>query len=110
VRTNSLLKKALESNLEPNLDKLGEPEIFIVKKICSLREVLKSISGSYQTHQLAYYTLELAKNFHSYYAKNKIIDQDNVKTSQSRLFITKLVQETIGVCLDLLGISKPEKM
>jgi len=109
VRTISLIKKG-SSIGEPKQITLGLPEITLLKKICSLPELLKSISNSYATHQLSYYTLELAKSFHHYYATNKIIDESNLETSQSRLLMTKIVKQTLALCLDLLGLSKPEKM
>ena len=89
---------------------ITQNEIELLKKICSLESLLKTITKNYQTHLLAYYTLELAKSFHSYYNANKIIDPENIPVSQMRLLIVGLVRKTLGQCLDLLGLSKPEKM
>ena len=112
VRTNSLLEKAKDNGLTPSSDNviISSPEIKIIKKICSLEPILTSIGKSYQTHMLAYYTLELAKHFHTYYASNRIVDTENKETSQSRLFIVKIVQQTLALCLDLLGLDKPKNM
>lgn len=121
VRTNSLLVKgkeneALKSFVE-NLEagkivdvSLGDAEKELVKKMCSLESILATIATSYQTHLLTYYTLELARSFHAYYATNKIIDPENLETSKSRLFLTKLMQQTLATCLDLLGLQKPKRM
>jgi len=116
VRTNSIFEKAKEYDELKDFEKahLGDDpnnkEIEILKKICSLKHLLKVISENYQTHLLAYYTLELSKIFHNYYASNKIIDTENIEISKNRLFLTKLIQQTLGTCLDLLGLSKPERM
>ncbi|MCK4517386.1 arginine--tRNA ligase [Candidatus Babeliales bacterium] len=112
VRTNSLLTKAKEDKIAPatKITALEAPEIKVLKKICSLETILRSIESTYQTHMLAYYTLELAKTFHAYYANNKIIDLENLETSQSRLALVKLLNQTFALCLDLLGLSKPERM
>jgi len=113
VRTKSLLNKASENtelkNIEISTD-LSQDEINVLKKICSLEEVLRVIEQSYQTHMLSYYAIELAKTFHNYYARNKIIDANNIEQSKTRLFLVQLVRNTLGICLDLLGLSKPEKM
>lgn len=128
VRTNSLLKKAQDhEHLAPFIAKLKDKtidpdailkageyfsadEIALLKKICSFDSVLQTIVSSYQTHLLSYYTLELAKEFHAYYARNKIIDPDHSHLSESRLVLVKLIQQTLSLCLELLGVSKPEVM
>ena len=126
VRTNSLLAKAAETEfLKPFVNNLSskvipsvneeltdmtDADISVLKKICSLSTILETIETTYQTHLLTYYTLELAKTFHNYYAHNKIIDLDNLENSKRRLLLTKLIQETLAICLDLLGLSKPKRM
>ncbi len=89
---------------------LGDDEINVIKKIASLYDVLRSVAASYQTHQLAYYSWELAHAFHTYYASNRIVDADNKQITQKRLLLTKVVHDMLGVCLNLLGVSCPEKM
>lgn len=127
VRTGSLLEKA---KVDPQLksfidgfnpeqlrnDKHGlfkfinKDEIAVVKKIISLQEILNSIASGYHTHLLSYYSLELAHKFHNYYSNNRIIDLQNIEQSKSRLFLTMLVRDCFDICLNLLGLSKPEKM
>jgi arginyl-tRNA synthetase len=111
VRTGSLLEKAAAVGLEAaeamNTD---EAEIKLIKKICSLSSLLRTIAKTYQTHLLAYYTLELAQTFHNYYASNKIVDAENEIVSRNRLCITKLSRQTLELCLDLLGLTKPKRM
>lgn len=134
VRTHALLEKAsLNDSLNDEVQKvrtylnnngsataasrahelaihLSDSEKSLIKKICSLEEIITSIEKSYQTHLLSYYTLELAQQFHGYYATHQIIDVQNPEISKRRLFIVGLVRSTLGLCLDLLGLDKPEKM
>jgi len=128
VRTNSLFSKAAQEKQlltfantlqTKSIDEkiitdatttIETDEVELIKKIHSLGPLLNTIASNYQTHLLSYYTLELARIFHKYYAENKIIDIENIQTSKSRLLLTKLIQQTLGLCLDLLGVSKPEKM
>ena len=113
VRTKSLMEKAKEHDALTRaltLSTASNDDIALIKKICSLEQVLHTIRNSYQTHLLAYYTLELAQVFHNYYAHNKIVNPDNVDVSRNRLYLVALVRQTLATCLNLLGISKPEKM
>ena len=115
VRTKSIIEK---SKLTPELDNItaqdaqfiSTPEHLLLKKIISLKELLQNISANYQTHVLAYYTIELATAFHSYYSKNRVIDLENINNSRGRLLLIIELRDTLGLCLDILGLSKPERM
>ena len=115
VRTKSILSKAeaepvfREISYEDSVH-IGSPEYMLIKKIASLRELLKSINTNYQTHMLAYYTIELAQTFHTYYSHNRVIDTAAIEQSRGRLFVVDVVRQTLKMCFDLLGISAPEKM
>ncbi|MFI5333510.1 MAG: arginine--tRNA ligase, partial [Candidatus Babeliales bacterium] len=115
VRTGSIFAKAAQSTelhdiTTNDAQYIGQEEQLLIKKIAALRPLLESIAHTYQTHVLTYYALELAQTFHSYYAKNKVIDLDNLNQSRGRLLMVQLTRNTLGMTFDLLGISKPEKM
>lgn len=115
VRTKSILQKSQEvaefaSITEKDAQHITETESLLLKKIMALKDLLESIEKNNQTHALSYYVVELAQQFHSYYSKHKVIDPSTVNQSRGRLLMVSLVQSTIEVCLDLLGIDKPEKM
>ncbi len=92
------------------LQSWGQNEFGLIKKFASLSDILEVISKSYQTHLLSYYAFELAHKFHNYYANNRIVDVQNLQLSKSRLFLVILLESMLAINLDLLGISKPEKM
>jgi len=128
VRINSILNKAEQENelidclrllketgidgslLDIFVKNIGPEERSVIKKIITLQDALRGIAKTYQTHVLAYYALELATKFHTYYANNKVVDSSNITVSKSRLFVVILVKQTLEICLDLLGLNKPEKM
>jgi arginyl-tRNA synthetase len=115
VRTNSILQKAAQEKDLQNIDKadnthLDREEALIIKKIAALKDLLESISENKQTHLLTYYVLELATLFHKYYAQNRVIDLEHIEKSKARLYLIKMVNNTLHTCLTLLGISCPEKM
>lgn len=99
-----------ELHESPGFHKFGDDEIALLKKVCSLRDILLTISGGFQTNLIASFAHELSAQFHSYYNSNKVVDPENPETSKSRLMVVQIVQNTLGVTLDLMGLSKPEKM
>jgi arginyl-tRNA synthetase len=115
VRIKSIREKAYAYEefhrlTSEDIQGLGAAEGLLLKKVASLKEHLESIQHSYQTHQLAYYTIELAQAFHTYYSHHKVIDTDHVAQSRARLVLLEIVESTLKTCFDLLGISAPEKM
>ncbi len=115
VRTGSIEHKAnehtkLQNITAKDLDNLTFDDDLLIKKIVELKELLSAIGINQQTHLLAYYSYELAQTFNKYYNKNRVIDLDDIKTSRARLALVAIVRTALTVCLDLLGISKPEKM
>lgn len=115
VRIKSILEKAQENkelrdiNLK-DAEHLTPSEHILLKKILSLKELLKNIGSNFQTHLLTYYILELAQLFHSYYNKNRVIDMDNVPVSRARLLVLEQLQRTFELVARLLEIKTPEKM
>lgn len=115
VRTGSILEKAAEVAELANITQadalyLSKEEQFLLKKIVSLRTTLKEINDGYHTHALAYYVLELAHAFHSYYAAHRVINPQDINTSRGRLLAITLLRQTFKTCLDLLGIHAPQRM
>jgi arginyl-tRNA synthetase len=89
---------------------MGEHEFAVLRKIAQMQDILSSVAFGYQTHLLSYYTWELAQAFHNYYTNNKVVDIENIGQSKVRLFTVILAKDALEICLDLLGLSKPEKM
>ncbi len=115
VRTGSILKNAekepaLAGISEMSIAELSDADKLLIKKCASLISVLETIATTHQTHLLAYYTHELAQCFNRYYAKNRVIDLENISVSKTRLALVTIIRNTLETCLDLLGLGKPTKM
>jgi arginyl-tRNA synthetase len=114
VRTKSILDKAQEAGfkISPDLtmSAVGSDEALLIKKIASLKAILHDIGKHFQTHILAYYTVELAQLFSKYYAKHRIVDTESSQTSNDRLALVTMVRNTLELCFNLMRISKPERM
>jgi arginyl-tRNA synthetase len=115
VRTKSIIQKAQETigytgAKAEDARAIGDAEHLLLKKIVSLRSILETICTTHQTHLLTYYILELAHIFHSYYGKNRVVDEQNHEQSKGRLLVIQVLQDTFKTVLTLLGISCPERM
>lgn len=116
VRMNSVLNKAKAEGFEASGDcsalvtHFGADDRMLVKKIVSLSDTLQAIASSHSTHLMALYAHELATTFHAYYTRNKIIDASQPEVTQLRLCLVGLTHQTLDICLDLLGLTKPERM
>jgi arginyl-tRNA synthetase len=127
VRIASLLEKATHEGFDDFVDQcrqgtvakadlhalmphFGADDRDLLKKMAILNDILRTIVSSHQTHILSYYALELAQQLHAYYTRNKIIDTKQPGLSKFRMLMVASVQKTLGLCLDLLGVSKPERM
>jgi len=112
VRTLSILQKAKELNLTANITagSCTPEEIAVLKKIIGLSMALNTVATQYATHTLATYALDLAQVFHNFYTNNRIIDTALPETTTRRLALVSVVQQTLGLTLDLLGLSRRESM
>lgn len=115
VRINSVLKKAagipeFKEFGPEDAQHLTEHERILIRKIAALKSLINVMCATYQTHQLTYYTLELAQLLHGYYNRVKVLDQTHPEQSRARLLVIKQVHETLGMTFGLMGISKPEQM
>jgi arginyl-tRNA synthetase len=115
VRTGSIIGKAAQDERLRDINAvdaqfIGEQESFLLKKMIFLEQLLHDISINHQTHLLTYYVLELAQLFHRYYSHVRVIDLDDINKTRGRLLVVTLVRTTIATVLELLGISRPDKM
>ncbi len=95
-----------------DLTLLSAEEIELAKRAIGIAEVVESAVESLEPHRIPFYLLELAGEFHRYYNKpaNHIINVDDRKLSQARLFLAQVLRDTIAGGLELLGVSAPDRM
>ncbi|MEW6145205.1 MAG: arginine--tRNA ligase [Thermodesulfobacteriota bacterium] len=113
ARIRSLFRKAEEegaSESASSLHLLSRPEeVDLVKKLLLYPDIVKDSAESLAPHKVAYYLQELASDFHGYYNKFRIVDDDR-DLSGARLYLVRCVQTVLSNGLKLLGISAPERM
>lgn len=113
ARINSIFNKAAESALDPSSESihlLGNPEeVELIKKLLFFPEVVQDGALSRTPHKLAFYLQELASEFHVYYNKCRVVDE-NRERSRARLYLVDCVRTVLSNGLTLLGITTPERM
>ncbi|MBQ8682085.1 MAG: arginine--tRNA ligase [Bacilli bacterium] len=87
----------------------SEEAYTILNKLSDFEDVVISASLKKEPHLIANYVYDLATLFHSYYAKEKMITDDELATSE-RMNLIIAIQIVIGNALDLLGIIPREEM
>lgn len=95
-----------------DLAMLSPEEIELAKRAVGLAEVVADAVESLEPHRIPFYLLDLAGEFHRYYNKpvNRIINRDDPKLSEARLFLAAVLRDAIAGGLELLGVSAPDRM
>ncbi len=86
-----------------------EAAYIILNKLISFEDVVISASQKKEPHIIANYVYDLASAFHAYYAKEKMITDDEIATLE-RMNLIIAIQIVIENALNLLGIIPREEM
>lgn len=86
-----------------------EDEISIIKKLLQYPMVFEGAVLSLEPHRITYYLQELARMFHSYYNKHRVISDDG-RLTNARICLCKAVHIVLEEGLKILGVSAPERM
>ncbi len=116
ARINSILKNAKEQAIDISfIDDIemslltNKEELSLIKKLLTYPMALESAARSYEPHRITFYLQELAKMFHSYYHKYKVIT-DDTDTAKARLALCQAIKTVLQDALGILGVSSPDKM
>lgn len=114
ARIQSILRQpaALEYDLDPNTDisiLKEEAELDILRVINRYPIALSAVVRGIEPHPLTIYLMELAKAFHLFYSKHRVVSEDQ-KLTAARLLLCKGVAGMLREVLNLMGISTPDKM
>ena len=84
-------------------------ELELIKKILQFSSVLNTCYTTLDPYMLTIYLQELSEAFHKFYDLHRVLGDDSALT-QARLSLITAVKIVLAKGLDLLGVSKPEKM
>lgn len=117
ARCSSIMRKIQISNPKSQINSKSinfkilntAEELSLIKKLIQLPEVIEDTANDYQVHRLTRYTSEVARTFHNFYEKHRVIADDENLTA-ARTELVKATQIVLQITLGLLGIKAPEKM
>jgi arginyl-tRNA synthetase len=81
----------------------------LMKRLALFPQVLSICAQEDSPHPLANYLMQLARQFHYFYDKHRVLS-DNPALTQARLGLLSAVRSILQTGLGLLGVSAPESM
>lgn len=109
ARICSVLKKATEAGVEAGYEVLPAEPYEIEKMVYLLEEVVAEALVERAPHKVTHYLTELAGEFNSFYAQEKIADTSD-KCAPYKVAVSDAVRLTLKNGLWILGITAPEQM
>lgn len=116
ARINSILMQAAEQDVEPaDLSTVNfallvdETERDLLRKILELPDEIVAAAVQRAPHKIAAYVMDLGALFHSFYAVCRVLGVD-ADLQQARLWLCRVTAGAVAKCLQLLGVSAPDKM
>ena len=110
ARCKSVLNKTKikeQQNVDEIPKNINGDEMALVKEFYRFEEKIVEASTRYSPAVVAEYLLSLARKYNEFYAKNRIIDQDE---EVFRIFLTRTVASVLETGLWILGINTVERM
>jgi arginyl-tRNA synthetase len=113
VRCVNILRKSqfLIINYQlPNLNLLNsESEIKLMLEMAKFPDVLAETAKDYQVHRLTKYAIELARAWHNFYEKERVVGAGG-DLEKARLALAAGAKIVFENLFGILGIGKPKKM
>jgi len=113
TRIASIFRKAEGLGLEPDdvdLRPLRErEELDLIKKVDRFPEIIRVAATTFSPHTVAEYALDVARSFHAYYDKYRVLG-DDLTLSRARLSLLSAVKLVLKGSLEILGMDAPEEM
>ena len=115
ARVVNILKFAkITFNIKPHkeldLSLLDKPEeLNLIQALRKFPSMVESCALALEPHRITSYLQDLAKEFHHYYEKHRVVTKDQSLT-YSRSVLVKATRTVLNNGLRLLDISAPEKM
>ena len=111
ARIKTILNKNKLNYENCNLSLLGnDEELVIINKLIQFEELIIKLKNQLEPQMLANYLFDLSSLFHKYYAKNRVINNEDEELSKNRLVLIKAISIVINNGLEILGINCPDNM
>ncbi len=84
-------------------------DLTLIKKLDLFPEIVRSAAEQFAPHFVAEYALDVARSFHGYYDRNRILGERE-PLARARLALLSGVRGALRESLAILGMSAPEEM
>lgn len=95
----------------PDLSLLTHPaELELMRFVADYPELVSGAARDRAPHRLTHFAIDLARCFHQFYDRCRVLDEENMEMSRARLALVRAVGQVLRNLLGLLGVEAPEKM
>ncbi|MBI4982594.1 MAG: arginine--tRNA ligase [Candidatus Omnitrophica bacterium] len=111
ARISSILRSSqvnIDGDVDVSLLKEKE-ELALIKKLLQFQAILNICLATQDPYMVTVYLQELAESFHKFYDLHRVLGVGDALT-KARLALIEGAKIVLACGLDLLGVSKPEKM
>lgn len=109
ARANQLLNKIKVAKPINFVSLNSDLEREIITELDFFKYTIENCATTFEPYKLTVYLLNLARLFHSYYANNRILDDNNPKLAE-QYYLVKAIKQVLNNGLTILGITPKEKM
>lgn len=82
----------------------------LMRQLMLYPQTLAGVGRTLEVHRLAFFAMDLAAAFHSWYNDEKILDANHPRQTHTRLQVVHAVQLVLADILQLLAVNAPERM
>ena len=108
ARAQSILRKANKEISMDNLSLNDDWSFAVAKALADFPAIVEKASEKFEPSIIAKYALDLSKKFNKYYAKVRILDEDD--QLNARLALVQATSIVLTEALRLLGVNAPKEM
>ncbi len=100
-----------DSAATADLARLDAPsEALLMNRLADYPDLLATAATALAPHEVAFYLRDLAAAFHSYYAAERFIVDDDLGLARARLALLAATRQVLANGLGVLGVSAPQRM
>jgi arginyl-tRNA synthetase len=109
ARIAGILRNAAESGAVPGapVGALAREERELVKRLLEFPQVARESAERRAPHAIPIYAIRVADDFHRFYHEHRVLESEQ---QAFRLALVSAAQSVIARCLELVGVSAPERM
>jgi arginyl-tRNA synthetase len=111
ARLSKLLESGKEFGIDNSASLLKETyELNLLKQLLEFPNIIQIAAKDRAPQKLALYIHSLAQLVHEFYTNCRVLDQDNLDLTRSRLALCLASKIVLENALDVIGVSAPDKM